>query len=122
MTEPRCCRVKPDGAACAVTVDLCPTCGCCLWHCEHRRDQAQTVRVKGGDTTARRTAKVRVVSADAVPGGKPPETLDDCVTWASWLAFQSVTGALDGTTVREANRSLGTLKDSLNKAHLLARI
>ena len=82
-------------------------------------------RRRGGRNRARQAklAKaVRVVSADAVPGGKPPETLDDCAAWASWLAFQSVTGGLDGTTVREANRSLTTLKDSLHKRDLLARI
>ena len=65
---------------------------------------------------------MRVVTPTEVPGGKPPATLDDCITWASWLAFQTVTGGLDGTTVREANRSLVTLKDSLHKAELLKRI
>src|SRR2546426_777271 len=82
-------------------------------------------RRRGGQTRAAkaRFAKaVRVVPADAVPGGKAPETLDDCIAWASWLAFAAVTGALDGVTVREANRSLATLKDSLHKRDLLARI
>ncbi len=65
---------------------------------------------------------VRTVAPDQVPGGKPPETLDDAVTWASWLAFQIVTGELDPATVREANRSITTLKDAIHKRDLMARI
>ena len=90
--------------------------------CVFHSDRARQARARGGETTARRTTKVRTVSPDAVPGGKAPETLDDCIVWASWLTFASVTGLLDGVTVREANRSLGTLKDSLHKRDLLARI
>ncbi len=63
-----------------------------------------------------------MVSADAVPGGKAPETLDDCIAWSSWLAFASATGLLDPASCRECNRSLATLKDSLHKADLLKRI
>ena len=57
-----------------------------------------------------------------MPGGQAPETLEDIIKWAAWLAFAAVTGVLDGTTIREANRSLGTLKIALEKKDLLDRI
>jgi len=82
-------------------------------------------RRKGGQTAQRRKKlqhPVRVVAATDVPGGKAPESLDDIITWAAWLSFAAVTGLLDATTVREANRSLGTLKVALEKKHLQDRI
>ncbi len=82
-------------------------------------------RSKGGKAAAaarRATKAVRNVEASQVPDGKPPETLDDAITWASWLAFAAVTGLLDPASVREANRSLSTLKDSISKRDLLNRI
>ena len=96
-------------------------------HDEARRDLADRARAAAGASVTtvaapQRDGKYRVVPPSAVPRGRPPKSLDDCIRWASWLAFAAVTGALDGISVREANRSLGTLKDSLNKRDLLARI
>src|SRR5438309_9243801 len=82
-------------------------------------------RRRGGKSRARQARlgrAVRVVGPEDVPGGALPKTLDDCIAWSSWLAFASATGLLDPASCRECNRSLGTLKDSLNKADLLKRI
>src|SRR6266699_3337875 len=82
-------------------------------------------RRRGGKTAQQRRKlekRVRIVSPEDVPGGKAPESLDDIIIWAAWLSFAAVTGLLDGTTVREANRSLGTLKVALEKKVLLARL
>lgn len=82
-------------------------------------------RRRGGRTAQRQKRlqqPVRVVAPEDTPGGKAPESLDDIISWAAWLSFAAVTGTLDHSTVREANRSLGTLKVALEKKHLQDRI
>ncbi len=82
-------------------------------------------RAKGGRRRQRQIRlgrPVRVVEAREVPGGRAPETLDDIIKWAAWLSFAAVTGTLDPSSVREANRSLSTLKVALEKKDLLDRI
>jgi hypothetical protein len=96
--------------------------GRCRNHSTSRRAAAQEARAKGGAVTGARALKMRTVAPDQVPNGKPPETLDDCITWASWCAFAAATGLLDGVTVREVNRSLGTLKVALEKKQLVDRV
>jgi hypothetical protein len=118
----RCRAVKTDGTRCEQVV---PEEGnACLWHDDARAGEAQAARARGaeGKAAAARAAKYRTVTADAVPHGRAPRTMDDAIAWSSWLTLATVTGQLDPTTVREANRSLQTLKDSLTKRDLLARI
>jgi len=44
------------------------------------------------------------------------------VRWSSWAGWAVTVGMIDPATCRELNRSLTTLKDSLNKRDLLRRI
>ena len=79
-------------------------------------------RRRGGKTAAQRRRlqkAVRVVPLEQVP---PLATLDDAVTASTWLFRMGTSGTLDPATVREANRSVTTFKDALNKRDLLARI
>jgi hypothetical protein len=79
-------------------------------------------RRKAGRTRALRAKlakSVRVVPLDQVP---PLATLDDAVTASAWLFRMGTSGTLDPATVREANRSVTTFKDALNKRDLLVRI
>jgi len=94
-----------------------------------RRHVADAARRAGARTTGAvppvpfpSNGKWRVVPPHAVPGRRPPKTLEDCVRWASWCAFAAATGLLDGTSVREVNRSLATLKDSFHKRDLVAEV
>ena len=128
MSE-RCRATRHDGQPCLVTWGLAPETRLCLAHDPLRKELAAAARRAGGITTTgavaappRDGAKYRVVPPHAVPRGRPPKTLDDCIRWASWLAFAAVTGLIDGISIREANRSLQTLKDSIHKKDLLDRI
>jgi hypothetical protein len=109
------------GGSCPTTNGLCAECGLCLSHCEHRREQVAAARLKGNQSN-KRQERLRVVQAKDVPGGKAPESLGDVIAWASWCAFAAATGLLDGITVREINRSLGTLKVGLEKRDYERRI
>ena len=129
--RPQCVALKSTGDRCGVRWGLSPD-GFCLMHDEARRPQAEAIRAAARThvTTGAKVpypatptdGKFRVVPPSAVPRGRPPRTVDDCIKWASWLAYASVTGVLDGTTVRECNRSLATLKDSFHKRDMLAEI
>jgi len=127
--RPQCVARKRTGDRCGVRWGLSPE-GLCLMHDPLRRHVADEARRAGARTTgavppvppSNGKHTVRVVPPHAVPGGRPPKTLDDCVRWASWLAFAAVTGLLDGVTVREGNRSLATLKDSFHKRDLQAEV
>jgi hypothetical protein len=120
MSEPdRCFGLKPDGSRCEVTTQLCPTCAKCLWHCEHRVEQAAAARAKGGDTTARRTTKIRTVPLDQVPR---LESMDDAVFASAWIFRLAASGGLDPSSAREANRAITTFVHATDKADLLKRI
>ncbi len=128
MSEPpRCTALKADGAQCGVTWGLSAE-GRCLMHDPERRAAADAARRAAGATTGAlaatqaRPGKYRTVAPDAVPGRRPPRSLHDVIVWASWCAYAAATGLLDGVSVREINRSLGTLKDAIHKADLLKRI
>ncbi|HEX6910090.1 MAG TPA: hypothetical protein VF142_06840 [Longimicrobium sp.] len=121
MTRLRCAAVKADGSRCGIASGISPGNGMCLWHDPLRSDEAAAARVKGGRERAEQSQgkRFRVVDAAAVP---PLATMDDAVLASAWLFRMQVTGVLDPTTVREANRSITTFKDALNKADLLRRI
>src|SRR3989442_726931 len=105
MTTSTCQATKADGSSCGVATQLCPTCGCCLWHCEHRRGEAEAARVRGGEAAGekRRAKKIRAASADQLPD-RPLDDLDGVVVWLVWLAKMTVTGAIDSGTSRETGR------------------
>lgn len=124
MSE-RCRATRTDGQPCGVTWGLSEA-GLCLAHDPLRKEQAVAARRAAGTTTGAlaqaRGSKYRVVAPGAVPGGRPPRSLQDVIRWASWCAFAAATGLLDGVSVREVNRSLITLKTGLEKRDLLRRI
>lgn len=122
--QARCVATGLNGKPCRVHSGICPGCRRCLWHCEHRTEQAAAARLAGGRKSGRqkvgaKLGKIRVALPDQLP---PLKTLDDAVRAASWLFEMGATGQLDPATLRECNRSVTTFKDAVNKADLLKRI
>jgi len=121
------CAAETQRGRCRIGSDLCPECGRCIWHCAHRRAKADRLRrvggtVRGERARARRGGALRTAAPDELPTRQPPETLADVVAWASWAAWATATGKLDGHTAREVNRSLVTLRAALQVRDLQVRI
>ena len=122
-----CVAVGLNGQRCRIRSGLCPGCGCCLWHCEHRRPEAAAARKRGAKATASVTAsrsvargRVRVLPDDQLPTSGPPANLDDLCAWASWLSVEIATGRVDAITGREVCRALGVLRGGLEKRDIAA--
>jgi hypothetical protein len=119
-----CVHVKDDGSRCGQWQSLSPVNGKCIWHDPERSKEAATARRRGGIGASKfsRAVKARAAQvvhpADAPP---PPATLQDCATWASWLAHAVVTGRLDARTCKEGVTAINSLRGSVEKLDLSAR-
>jgi hypothetical protein len=88
--------------------------GLCLWHDPERIEAATLARRRGAlKSNSKRPKSVKVVLGEEAPPS--PQSLADCVTWASWLAVAVTTGKIDGRTCREATTAIRELRSSLEK-------
>jgi hypothetical protein len=87
------CGAPSKGGTCSTHFGLCPDCGHCYSHCQHRGVQRRAARARGGKATAERRRDptdelpkgMRVVSAEEAPA--PPKTIEDATEWLSWLTW-----------------------------------
>lgn len=88
----RCGHPKDDGAACGTAFGLCPDCGWCFTHCEHREEARTAARRKGAERTNRPDGAL-------LPEEMPPplKSLEDAAVWAAWASYVVATGTMDPT-------------------------
>lgn len=107
MTQSTCAATKADGSPCAMASGICPGCGKCLWHCEHRREAAAALRGKGGRArhkVPKPGIVIRTVPTEDLPPG--PDTLDDILVWRRWVSRCIADGTIDARTGHEITKSL----------------
>lgn len=119
MTEvserPTCTATTLEGVRCKQSTSLSPE-GLCIWHDSTRREEADAARERGREKN-RKPDNIRTASPEQLPGGRP-ETLDDVVRWASWVAWAAASGVIDARTARETSYALQTLRYGLEKRDL----
>jgi hypothetical protein len=81
--------------------------GLCALHDPARAAAVASKRERG----ARRGKEKSYLKAAELP--PPPETIDGCKTWLSWLLEQVVTGALDANAAREATKMVEAKRRAL---------
>ena len=114
-TAPAACGAPTGGGdTCATPFGLCPECGRCFSHCEHRKADRKEARSKGARVTNRKNAPrdVWLSEDEALPR---PETLADCATWLSTLAWAVSVGHMTPDRADKARASVRDLKDLLLK-------
>lgn len=107
-----CPATKDNGDPCSMTATLDPETGLCMWHDPKRKDRVKAIQSKGGTRGGGLNRKYpKVASPDEVP--PPPETLEDCCTWTSWLTVAITTGKVDPRTGKEATNAIKELRASI---------
>ncbi len=106
----RCKGITSKGEPCPHTHDLGEK-GFCLWHDPDRAEERRALQSRGG----RKRSRDLALPEETPP---PPETLDDCVDWASWTTRAVATGQINSTTGRIIVMALGELRRSLEKRDL----
>lgn len=99
---------RDDGSACRSTVGLCPDCGHCANHCEHRRDVMQKARSKGGHVIARKKEAehmartgAKYLPAEEGQAPPPPENAADAKAYLAWLLDAGTRGVIGSTLARD---------------------
>lgn len=104
-----------DGQPCQNTMGLCPKCGHCIAHCEHRADELKEAQRRGGRTTARKRGdSERVALPDEAPA--PPETLEDSLHWIAWAAYAVATGTLDTARANTIAKLMSEFRKHIEKS------
>ena len=109
-TVRRCKGVTAKGDRCAHTHDLSED-DFCLWHDPGRTEERRALQSRGG----RKRSTDLALTEEAPP---PPQTLDDCVTWSSWIAHAVATGQISYSAGRIAVQAIAELRRSLEKRDL----
>ena len=103
------CGAPTDGGTCGTWFGLCPDCGHCYSHCEHRRRHRDSARSRGGRTKARKQ-DIYLVERDALP---EPKTLEDCAKRLGFLCVAVETGVLGERRADVSRACIRELKDIL---------
>lgn len=114
----QCTHIKDDGQRCGSKIVTAS--GMCIAHDPARRGMFEAITARGGEIKARNEWERRAAAEDDAPA--PPETLDDIVSWTSWLTRAVATGKLDHRIAREVTNALNSMRGSLEKRDVLAEI
>jgi hypothetical protein len=95
-----CRATRSDGQPCKSWQHLSDD-GYCLAHDPLRADQVRAARARGTASHKRTRGRgLATVPAEQLPGEL--KTLEDCNTWAAWVARQVLTGEISPQIAREA--------------------
>ena len=98
-----CTALKADGTRCRQGSSL-NNDGLCLFHDPARKREAQAARKRGAKASAKAKMAQRIKTVDACEAPPKPETIADCVAYASWALGAVTTGAIDSRTAHEILR------------------
>lgn len=112
----QCTHIRADSTQCGSKIV--GTSGMCIAHDPARRSEFIARSKRGALTTA--FSRMRAVADDDAPA--PPKTLDDIVSWTSWLTRAVATGKIDHRVAREVTNALNSLRGSLEKRDVLTEI
>jgi hypothetical protein len=107
----KCAGFTEAGAPCAVTLGLVD--GLCAHHDPKRRDERKATSAAGGRASGESRAPKVILPAQVPP---PITTLEDCMTWASWVAGCLAAGTVDTKTAHEINISITSFRSSYDYA------
>ena len=100
------CRAQTRAGAPCRSRDGLSAEGLCALH-----DPARAASVASKRRAGSRNSSKAYLKSDELP--PPPETIEGCKTWLSWLLEQVVTGALDANAAREATKMVEAKRRAL---------
>jgi hypothetical protein len=89
-------------------------------HDPARETERDAARIRGGTASGVSKRLAKVAEPKLVP--KPPKTLEDAVTFASWLSHAVCIGTLDARTAHESAYALNCFKAAVEKRDLLREV
>lgn len=119
--RPQCIQIKDNGERCQVRIAISPRNGLCFTH-DPKRAEARKAAWNKGAMMAARALRRRTPGVSRELAPPDPESLEDCAKWASWLTVALTTGLIDPRTCREAVNAINSLRGSVEKLNLDARI
>lgn len=127
ITTPRppqlCSHTKADGSPCRQNSTAAPEHPpACLWHDEHRREEADTVRERGRQ--ARRKPVVTLDDAEPALAESPDMecNLDSLAYYLTWCTRQTAGGRMEGERLRSIVAAINALRTALTARELARQV
>lgn len=111
-----------DGALCGSFMNLNEENGLCLFHDPLRRAEAKAMRRHGAKAKAEKMRREKAALPEGLPLSRPPRTLNEAETLASWIAYATLTGEIDARTGEAATKALRQFQLTVEKRTLQDRV
>lgn len=118
----RCGARTRSGGRCRVAATLCPDCGRCWAHCDHRKDEARARRQAGAKASAAAAAKRRTARTWPLPNERRPESAADCLVLSGWAAREVALGRMDPEVARTVKALCDTALRAVKESALAERL
>lgn len=109
--KPQCRGITQSGERCPMQGGLSED-GLCLWHDPERAEEAQAARLRGQKNRG---------NGPKPPEGeppRPPETLNDLISWTAWIVSETAAGRLDHRTARALTYAIATSRVAMERRDL----